>query len=203
MPRVQDGPRNVGSRLQRWLAPPAFPGYEDRTRHAVILNASLLTAIVLMALLYVGDVIGGRIPFGTREINLVMIAACLALRYLMQRGRVSLVGAVSLALGIVANTFSIADLGTIRSPSTTVYLLLVVVGGLLFDFPGVFATTAASSLAVLGLIVAQNNGALPPADYSVTISQWVTFTALFGLVGGLTLYSVRRSTSGWRNSRSV
>jgi PAS domain S-box-containing protein len=50
-------------------------------------------------------------------------------------------------------------------------------------------TTISSSLAVLGLILAENAGMLPDPDYTVNITQWITYTVLFGLTGALTYFS--------------
>ncbi|HSD84362.1 MAG TPA: PAS domain S-box protein, partial [Anaerolineae bacterium] len=88
-------------------------------------------------------------------------------------------------------TVAAALLGTIRTPTTALYLLVVVAGGLLFDVDGIVATSIASSLATLGLVTAQNAGWLPSPDYAVNITQWITYTGMFGLSGGLTFVALQ------------
>jgi signal transduction histidine kinase len=49
--------------------------------------------------------------------------------------------------------------------------------------------TLASSLSILGLILAENARMLPTPDYRVGVTQWFTYTALFGLASGLIYYT--------------
>jgi diguanylate cyclase (GGDEF)-like protein/PAS domain S-box-containing protein len=65
---------------------------------------------------------------------------------------------------------------------------LIVVAGVLFDLRGTIVASIASSLAVLGLILAENAGILPRPDYTVTITQWSTYTVLFGVIGGVAFW---------------
>jgi diguanylate cyclase (GGDEF)-like protein len=58
--------------------------------------------------------------------------------------------------------------------------------GSIYQLRGLLLATAASSLAIAGLIVAENAGLLPRPDYAVGLTQWVTYTALFGLASSLT-----------------
>jgi diguanylate cyclase (GGDEF)-like protein/PAS domain S-box-containing protein len=51
--------------------------------------------------------------------------------------------------------------------------------------------TVASSLSVLGLILAENAGLLPQPDYTVTFTQWFTYTGLFGITGGLVFFALQ------------
>jgi len=67
-------------------------------------------------------------------------------------------------------------------------LFWVLMTGLIFDRRGIVIGTIAASMAVLGLIVAENAGWLRPPSYDVGVTQWVTFTALFGFTSGLTYY---------------
>lgn len=177
--------------LKRWLTAPIFPDAEIKTRRASLLNAALLTSAALASIVLVGNVLGGKIPSVLSGADAAAIMICFILRHWMQRGQVSLASAVLIGLDLVGITVFVAYLGTIRTPTAAFYLLIVVGGGLLFDVGGIIATTAASSLAVLGLIVAENAGLLPRPDYTVTITQWITYTALFGLSGGLTFVALQ------------
>ena len=77
-------------------------------------------------------------------------------------------------------------MGTIRAPTAMIYLLIVIIAGLLLDLNGMIITTALCSLLVAGLIIAGNAGLLPLPDYSLTKTQWITFTAILGWAGSLT-----------------
>lgn len=52
------------------------------------------------------------------------------------------------------------SLGTIRTPTTSAYFLMVLVAGILFKWKGIVVSTLISSLAVLVIILAENAGKL-------------------------------------------
>ncbi|MBM4046575.1 MAG: PAS domain S-box protein [Planctomycetes bacterium] len=117
--------------------------------------------------------------------NLLAVGFCLMLRSWMRRGWVGLASVGLLVMGLVLISATVANLGTIRAPATAMYLLLVITGGLLFDLRGMAVTTALCSVLVGALIGAENAGLLPRPDYSVTITQWVAYTAIFVWTGSL------------------
>ncbi|MBI5302773.1 MAG: PAS domain S-box protein [Chloroflexi bacterium] len=172
--------------IKHWLMPPVFPDNENKTLGASLLNYALLTTATLALIILVGNVLGGRTPIAIIGADVATLLACLILRSWMHRGQVRWASAVLIGMDLIGTTVFIAMLGTIRTPTTAFFLLIVVGGGLLFDVRGIFITAILSSLAVLGLIVAQNAGVLPQPDYTVTITQWFTYTALFAFSGGLT-----------------
>ncbi len=177
--------------IKRWITPPVFEHDESKTYRASLLNSVLIGILGLVSIALVGSWLGGRTPAATIGLDVLVFASCAGLWYWMRRGQVTLASIGLLATGAISITAATATLGTIRAPATALFLLMVIVGGLLFDRLGILVTTGLSSLAVLGLILAENAGLLPPADRSVTITQWVIYTALFGVCGGLTYYSVQ------------
>lgn len=174
------------SAIKRWFTPPVFDGDEEKTRLASLLNTIIIIAITLIILISIGDVLGGKTPASTWIINWVMVAFCLVLRRWLFHGKIRLVGVVLVGLGFFFLTASNITLGTVRTPTAAMYLFLVITAGWVFGLNGVLATTLISSLLILGLIVAENAGELPRPDYTVTITQWITYTGLFGLVGSMT-----------------
>ncbi len=177
--------------IKRWVASPVFEHDESKTYRARLLNSILIGILGLALVFLIGGWLGGRTPAMTIILDVLVFASCAGLWYWMRRGQVTLASIGLLAVGIVSITAAVATLGTIRAPATAIFLLLVIVGGLLFDLRGILVTTALSSFSVLGLILAQNAEWLPPADQSVTITQWAISTALFAVCGGLTYYSIQ------------
>lgn len=177
--------------IKRWLAPPVFPDDEPKTRRAILLNSALLTCMMLALFLFAGNLAGGTAPAAVMGLDIGAVAMCLVLRHWANQGRAGLASGALLAVGLVSITMAVVILGTIRTPSTAVFMLLVIFAGLMFDLGGMIAMTVLCSLAIAGLIVAENTGLLPSPDYAVTISQWVTYTALFVWVGSLTLSSLQ------------
>lgn len=173
------------------FAPPKFEGDEEKTRLAITLNAALWTGILLTVFVIIGNFIGGKIPIYANLLNLVFLFACFAIRYLMQQGFIKLASMITLVLGIFLITAGIMGLGTIRTPTTMAYMLVIIIAGLQFGRQGVLYTTFSISLVLLGLILAEQNNLLIQADYTVGITQWISYTIQFGLIGNLILVALR------------
>ncbi len=181
------------SRIRRWLAPPIFKEDEEKTRRADALNTITITAMLFALLLIFGDLLGGEKSIAVYSIDILGCCACLLLRFWLMRGRITFVGIVFLCMGFIAITAVVASLGTIRTPSAAVYVFLIIIAELLYGLNGALVSTTICSLAVLGLILAERAGLLPQPNYSVTITQWFSYTILFGAVGTLS-YSAHRTT---------
>jgi len=177
--------------VRRWLAPPVFPGDGEKTRQAALLNAAIVTLLVLMPVLIVGNVLGGRTPTSVPVLDFLMFAACVVLRGQMRKGRVAQASGWLLALGIAATTGVLARLGTVRAPAAAMYLQLIITAGLLTGLFGMIATITVCTIAVVGLILAGNAGLLPTPDLSVGITQGITYAAAFVWTGGLMYGAIR------------
>ncbi len=171
--------------IQRWFASPVFPGDENKTRRAYVVNYSINVILILALLTMGGGIVGGKTPGLVILIDGLILLGCLSLRFWLQRGDVALVSVGMTAICFVGLFFASAMLGTVRTPTTMGFIILVVFGGLVFDRRGLMAITSACLLAVAGLMIAENSHLLPVPDYSITITQWVTFLAVFTWVGSL------------------
>ena len=179
-----------------WLQPPNFPGDQNKTQQAHILHVTLLSFLIFVLLALTGIWLGGRSPLGGSLILVVLFMICLTGYYSLRKGFVTQTGIGLIALTFIFITIGVANLGTIRAPITTAYYAVIIISGLLFDLPGLITMIIMSSLAIGGLIVAQNSGMLPTPDETVTITQWTTYVSLFITNGGLTIFvilSIRRS----------
>ncbi len=178
-------------RIKQWLEPPVFPDEEDKTRRANMLNLALINLLVVLPVIVIANFLSGKIPVFVIGMDALGFILCLILYYWLRHGRVNLTSISLIALGLIGVTAIIAGLGTIRVPTTAMYLLLIITAGLLFDLRGMIVTAAVSSLLVGGLMMAETMGLLPPPNYSITISQWVTYTAIFGGAGSLTFSALQ------------
>ena len=178
--------------LKRWLAPPVFEGDEEKTRTAALLNLIGLTTIALILAITVGTVFGTGTP--TRVLILDLFAALVMVQFLrwLRNGRVQLACAGFVVFGLVFITGVTASLGTIRTPTTSIFVFWVLMTGALYELRGVLFGSVAASLAVLGLIVAENAGWLPAPYSGVGFTQWTTLSAVFGFTSGLTYYIMLR-----------
>jgi signal transduction histidine kinase/ActR/RegA family two-component response regulator len=179
------------SQIKRWISPPIFLNEEEKTRRANMLYLALINVLILIPVLVVGNYLGGKTPIPVIGVNFVAFTLCLILYSLMRQGRIRLASIGLMTLGLIGITASIASLGTIRTPSAAMYVLMVITAGLLFDLKGMIVTTALCSLLVAGFIMAGNRGLLPPPDYSITITQWIAYTAIFCWAGSLTFSALK------------
>jgi len=153
----------------------------------MIINGS----VIYLLLLAVSNVLGRKIPSSVILVDILAILTALLSRYWLQRGNLRRVEVVLPIFGFLWITLANAMLGTIRTPTTSLYLFMVILFGLLFELRGILISTIASSLAVLGLILAENAGLLPQPDYTVTLTQWLTYTGLFGIADSLVLFTLQ------------
>ncbi|ACB33332.1 diguanylate cyclase [Leptothrix cholodnii SP-6] len=171
---------------RRWLAPPAVEGDEDKRRRAAVVNTVVLGSIAFMLIVLLGMLLGGKAPRSVLWMDVGLLAAYVLMHRLLHRGHVGLAAMGLTLIGFTGLTLINMRLGTIRTPTASIYLFIVLMAGAVFQLRGLLTAAAASSLAVLGLIQAENAGLLPRPDYSVGLMQWVTYTALFGLASFLT-----------------
>jgi diguanylate cyclase (GGDEF)-like protein/PAS domain S-box-containing protein len=178
--------RNV---IKRWLAPSAHHYNEDTTRRIYLLNAIIGSTALFVFLILIGNLIGGRTPLSNMVIDLLIIVVALLLRLSLRSGKVLLVSLGMGIAGFILTTAVIASQGSIRTPATATFLFIVVMSGMLYELRGILVSTIASSIAVAGLILAENAGLLPPPDYTNTITQWIRYTVLFGMTGSLAYFA--------------
>ncbi len=183
--------KRMYARIRQRLAPPVFAGDETKTRQAELTSLVIVTGTIFTALVFIGNLLGGRVPVPALILNLVLFGSCLLMYFTLRRGKVALAGIGFIVLNTIVLTAAIASLGTIRVASTAVYLLMVIISGLLFNRRGALLTAVFCSLIILGLIAAENMGLLPRPDYVVNITQWVTYTSLFCLGGILISFATR------------
>ena len=177
--------------IRRWFASPLFEGDEEKTRRAELINGAITVNLLLTVLIIIGVVLGNNVPIGALVIAILWFAVLLSIRRILHSGRVTFVAFTLATLFFVFLTAANISLGTIRTPTASIYVFWVILVGMLFQLPGIVLATIASSLAVMGLILAENAGLLPKPNYSVGITQWMNFTALFGMTASAVYYSNR------------
>ncbi|MEI6386358.1 MAG: PAS domain S-box protein [Spirochaetota bacterium] len=158
----------------------------------MLLNSMTITTVLFDILALIGNSLGGRTPPSViimmSSIGLPLVAL---LHIMIRRGNIAVVGIALSMSGFAGITAANIGLGTIRSPTASLYLFLILVAGLIFGSRGILLSTLASSLAIAGMIMAENAGLLPTPDYAVTITQWFSYTAQFSLTAGLVFYAIQ------------
>ncbi|MBP6470124.1 MAG: PAS domain S-box protein [Chloroflexi bacterium] len=177
-------------RFKQHIFPAIVAGQPEKTSHTTLLKIMLNVGATTLLVIFAGNLLGRNVPASIYVLNILGICVILALRFWLNKGYVRQIGIVLLVISYAFITISNAALGTIRTPTATAYLLLVVIGGILFDHKGTLITVVLSSLAIAGLIIAQNASLLPQPNLTVGVTQWTSFTVFFVVAGTLINYAL-------------
>ncbi len=188
--KLNFGRKGLLCQLPSWLASPVFEGDDEETRQAGLVHMIGWSCIVFTCVVMVSSVLDDTMLPATLLID--MLACMVNAQFLisLRCGRVTLARLGVILFGLVFITLATASLGGIADPTAAIFVFWVLMAGVLFDLIGIVLGTVAASLAILGLIVAKNAGwlATPPYVPGTSVSDWVTYTALFAFTGGLTYY---------------
>jgi len=174
--------------IKRWLASPEFEGNEEKTRQAKLINTIGIMCIVFTLVVMAGALLGGKTPAVILIIDTVACVGILQILRWLRNDRVTLAGVTLVIFGFVYLIGVTASIGTVRTPTAAILVFWVLMTGLLYALRGILIGTGAASLAIAGLIMAENAKWLRPPYDGVGVTQWVTFTALFAFTSGLTFY---------------
>ena len=177
--------------IKQRLSLPKFTDDEETLRRANLLNTIMITCLFFLIVMFIFFLSGERVHPRVFWIEAFSLLGIAGLYYCLRRGKVTLVGTAALLFIFVTNTLLLASMGTIRTPAAAIYLSVILLAGRLFGGRGMLLAFVFSSLAVSGLILAENAGLLPLPDYTVGFSQWLTYTALFAITGGLSFHANR------------
>jgi signal transduction histidine kinase len=179
--------------FMRWFRPPVFPQNEDKTRRALLLNVVLNTFLVALPVILIGIILGGPLP-RVERILIIITGAWLTVfgtRLTMLSGRVTTAGTLTVVITYITTTLAVYNLGTIRAPATSFYLLAIVMSGLTIGRRAIVWMTILSAVTIIMLLLAEINGLLPQPTLAVTVTQGVTFTVVFAIVSILLYLAVK------------
>ncbi|AGX86259.1 GGDEF domain protein [Candidatus Symbiobacter mobilis CR] len=175
-------------KLLVWLAPPVFAGDEEKTRQARLANIIGLGSLAFICIVIVGNATDDTVPHLTQIINLIACFVILQFLICLHRGKVTLARLGMILFGFFYIVMVTASLGTIYSSATPVFTFWVLMTGVLFDLRGIVLGSVGASLAVLGLMLAEQAHWMPMPSTTVSVSDWIAYTILFAFTGGLTYY---------------
>ncbi len=172
-----------------WFTPPRI-GSDEQTNHRAILLSSIIHIFTgFLLLILIGGLLGGKTPSLVFILDFLCLASTMIANVLLHRKHVTLASGWLLATSFVLSTGVIVIHGSILSPITSMYILIVIIAGLMFGRRGIWLTTLVSSVILLGVEWAQTTGRLHLNADMLTLSQWFYYSALIGMTGILTLYA--------------
>ena len=178
------------------LAPPVFPGDEEKTRSAALLNTILVTLATLGFLLLIVLAVGRIVPFQTMVAVALFVLAMVALQFPMRRGYVRSASYTVVILFTGVLTYALTAIGTVRSPSVSLYILIVIISGLIIDRRAAYWTAFLTTLLFFGVLWLEVNGRLPAPVTTVNFSLGMIFAlnaALAAILLGRALAGINES----------
>jgi signal transduction histidine kinase len=179
--------------LIKWFHSPTFPADEDKTRSALLLNIVLNTFLIALPFLFVSTILNGHIP--RQESFLIMLAFAWLMifgaRFIMISGRVTLAGALVVAILFATTTLAVYNTGTTRTPATSFYLLIILTAGLALGRRAIVWTSIMNAVAISVLLLAEKKGLLPPPSLTVTMAQSIPFIVVFTVTSILLYLAVK------------
>ena len=182
--------------LKHLLAQPVFPGDEDRTRKAHMLNTILLINAGILAV-HAGLrlILADRSPAYLLLI-LGVLGGMILLRRQVFRGRLEQVSHLLVLMFSLAVTLVLYLSGTMRSSMAAGYVLVVVMAGLLMQRRSMILATLLCVAEFSLLTVLQANNLLTPRIQSISkdtlLSLWITYTSMI-VYCGLFTYWIQKS----------
>ena len=172
------------------FAPPLSVRDHKSNQEAIIINTTLWSIVALIILSELGNTLGGGTPLLVRVFNGIFFLITLGFISLMRRRQpYKLVNIAYLSLGLLYISVAIFVLGSVRVPTTTAYILPIILAGFLFGKRGSYGVTVAVGLLLMLLIHLENAGQMPSSVTEPGLTQWISYTAFFGIISNLILVS--------------
>jgi methyl-accepting chemotaxis protein len=184
------------NRIRKITAPPFFEKDAEETRKARLLNAILWPMLVLVVVATPVMLIVDQDP-ESREFTLITIVAIIPAIVgsimLMRRGHVQPAGAILSFSLLIALTFSLYKYGGLRNTTSTGYLLVILMAGLLMGRRGALIFGSLSMASVLLVYAFETGliGELPHYEAPTGLMDLLMLFAMFALTAVLLFAALR------------
>jgi len=191
------------ARLQKWFDSPVFADNIDKTRTALILNTFLNMFLVALPALFLNIVLSKNIPRPGIQLSTIFCLwlSILWLKNILHSGRVDLSGITLVILMLAGTTLIIYNIGSIRTPVSSFYLLAIIISGLSIDRRTLIVTAIITGVIVISLAMAEMNGLLPEPDLTVSLTQVVTLLTLIVLIAYLEFIKIKSADESLARAR--
>ena len=178
----------IWARLLKFLSPPVFPGYEEKTRIASLLNA-ILFIVLFLAMLFAIPAFVITPALDRILVEVLLILTGTGALVLMRRGQVRLASAIFSAVLLLVVSIGTYMSGGFRGSTMSAYFGIILITGMLLGSRAALAFGLVAIAFTGWLVYADMQGWLPPVgSYSTLTTLWGEFSVvLLGLVVLLTL----------------
>ena len=150
--------------IRNWIKPPVYPGDEDKTRVAALLNSILWFFIVAASLYGIFAPIQAELVARRAVIILPLVVILFIIKQLVNRGYIRFTG--NLVVLVLWLTFTVAMLfgADYHNPAFMGVLLDVICAGLLLSWRAAIGWSLVSILTNAIILRLGQQGTLPPSD---------------------------------------
>ncbi|MEI7764062.1 MAG: hypothetical protein WCI85_12585, partial [Comamonadaceae bacterium] len=121
----------MSSKVKNWIAAPVFQGDEEKTRRAGFLNEVICINLLFAGLISVAVLLGNNVSASSTMIPVLWLVL-LALGWrILHTGQITFVAFALPILCFVFLTAANISLGTVRTPTTSLYVIWILVVGML------------------------------------------------------------------------
>lgn len=161
--------------IKRILLPPIFPGDEEKTRAAELLNTVLigLTALAATALILLLQ--GGAMLAPAYIAVGAFLLLLIAFQIPMRMGHVKPVGIAVIILFTLTITLAVASGGTVRVPGVALFVAAIIMSGLIIGRRAAYWSAVLISIIFVTLVLLEVNGRLPDPILVVNVQQGLIF----------------------------
>jgi methyl-accepting chemotaxis protein len=193
-------------KIRKLTTPPFFEEDEDKTRTARLLNSVLWPMLVLVAIATPFMLAVDQDPESRRFTSItlaIMIPTVVGSILLMRRGHVRLASAALSFSILVILTLSLYKYGGIRNTTSTGYLLVILLAGLLMGRLGalIFGSLGMASVLLIYAFETGLIGELPPYDAPMGLVDLFILFAMFALMAVLLFAALRSINNALEISR--
>lgn len=181
--------------LPGWLDGPVFAGDEQKTRRARLATFVTVCLTGMGLLVLAGLLLQGNIPtLILLNVALGCFSGVVTLA-LIRRGFINFSSMAQIILGFIYTTAIVIHLGGMGTPVAYAFLVFTVSAGILFEFAGLLATTFASLVIILLIMLAQQAGFLPQPVMFDFATSFQSYVFNFAMVALMVNYSMNTSKS--------
>ncbi len=164
---------------------------EEKNLQARLVNVLVLAVFFGLPLMFIGNLLDPTPSIYIYAMSLIGFPLALWVRTLLHHGRLQAASRLWITLSCLIVTLSATQLGTVQATNTAIFLVNIVVAGLLLGWQAILIVTIYNSLAVLGLVLAQENKLLviDPSLVNAGLSTWVYYTTVFAIMAMIMMVS--------------
>lgn len=176
-----------------WQHPVGLLPDDFKSRQKWILETAIWMTAVLACSLLVTNFWNENSGAALRALNVFLLVCSIVLLAASKRGFLRIAKYGLFGIAFAATAAGIALRGTVQSPTTAGFCIIVILAALLFSGRGLGVVALLSTTSIVAFAFAESRGLLLHADSRMSVAHWFTYSLMIGLLSFLVLQITRAS----------